>query len=100
MKATSPYGRAKKKQRIYFIVLLATFFVVATTVGPLSNRYSSALLTVASIVVIVVFVLCMILLGSLGLRCPQCGTRHGLATMATPPKHCSNCGSDLSSWYD
>ena len=35
MKATSPYARAKKKQRILFIVLLATFLVVATVVGPL-----------------------------------------------------------------
>jgi hypothetical protein len=71
VKATSPYCRAKKKQRTFFAALILTFIVVATTIGPLGNRYSSSLLTAASFIAIGGFVACMVLLGTLGLRCPH-----------------------------
>jgi len=96
----SPYGRARKKQRLLFLVLLADFLVVALAVGPLSDRHSSLLLTVSSIGAIGVFALCMLLLGSLRLQCPHCGARHPLSTIGSRPTHCSECGTELSAWYE
>ena len=60
MTSRKPFSRRK---RWLLIVLLADFIIIAAVVGPLSNRYSSPILTTLSVIGIVVFVCCMILLG-------------------------------------
>ena len=75
------YDQLKKRQQRLILILVALFIVVATMIGPLSNRYSSLLLTFSPVLLIAATVVCMILLGRLGFRCPRCGTFHSIVIM-------------------
>ncbi len=59
------HDRLNRRKRWLVVILLADFIIIATVIGPLSNRYSSPILTTLSIVAIVVFVFCMVLLGKI-----------------------------------
>jgi hypothetical protein len=96
----SIYARAKRRQRILFGILIGIFIAVVTVIGPFSNKHSSDVSAVLSFAAIGGFVLCGILLGTLGLRCPHCQTFHNFSTMTRPPQFCAKCGGELKSWYD
>jgi hypothetical protein len=91
------YDELRKRQQRLFLIFVALFIVVAAVVGPLSNRYSSAILTAASVLLIAATVVCMVLIGRLGFRCPRCGTFHSIITMTSPPQYCPKCDEDVSS---
>ena len=96
----SVYDRLRRRKRAILITIFADFIILATVIGPLSNRYSSPVLTVLSIVGIVVFAGAA-LLTNFNPRCPRCGVMITSNTFAggfwAVPGYCSKCGLDLAS---
>jgi hypothetical protein len=97
--AMSLYDRLKRRKRVILITIFADFIIIASIIGPLSNRYSSPVLTALSILGIAVFVGAG-LLANFGPRCPRCGVIITSNTFAggvwAVPAYCSKCGLNLA----